>query len=255
MKWASTVSDDPRLEVAVRKAAAEVQAQLGTAPPDLVVAFVSGHHEADFECVPALMAAALGSGLLLGCSAGGVIGGGREVEQRPGLSLTAASLPGVELRPFHLAANALPARPDDVVAWERLLGVPSANEPHFVLLPDPFSFDAEEFLRGVDRAYPRSRKIGGLASGGRNAGANALFLDRRVHRSGLVGMALHGNVEVDTIVAQGCRPIGQPMFVTACERHLLLELDGQPATQVPHPLQSTGLTWAFFLSSRKFMAL
>ena len=231
MKWASTVSDDPRLEVALRGAAAELRAQLGTASPDLVVAFVSGHHEADFERVPALMAAALGGGLLLGCSAGGVIGGGREVEQRPGLSLTAASLPGVELRPFHLAANALPACPDDVVAWERLLGVPSANEPHFVLLPDPFSFDAEEFLRSVDRAYPRSRKIGGLASGGRNPGANALFLDRRVHRSGLVGVALHGNVEVDTIVAQGCRPIGQPMFVTACERHLLLELDGQPALQ------------------------
>jgi len=232
MRWASTVSDEPRLEVAIRGAAAAVQAQLGSIAPDLVVAFVSGHHEGHFQRLPALMAAALGSGLLLGCSAGGVIGGGHEVEQRPGLSLTAASLPGVELRPFHVYANGLPARRDDVAAWERLLGVPPANEPHFVLLSDPFSFDAEEFVRGVDRTYPRSRTIGGLASGGRGRGANALFLDRRVHRSGLVGVALSGNVEVDTIVAQGCRPIGQPMFVTACERNFLLELDGQPALPV-----------------------
>ena len=70
-------------------------------------------------------------------------------------------------------------------------------------------------------------KIGGLASGGARAYANALFLGDEVHRSGAVGLALHGNVRVDTIVAQGCRPIGETGVVTKCQGNLLMELDGQ----------------------------
>ena len=48
-----------------------------------------------------------------------------------------------------------------------------------------------------------------------------------MHRAGAVGVALHGNIILDTIVAQGCRPIGIPMQITACQRNVLLELDGK----------------------------
>jgi small ligand-binding sensory domain FIST len=101
-----------------------------------------------------------------------------------------------------------------------------------LLLPEPFSFEPEQFLRELDRTYPRSRKVGGLSSGGRQSGANALFLGSDVYRSGLVGVALSGNIEVETIVAQGCRPIGQPMFVTKCHGNIIWELDGRQAVEV-----------------------
>jgi small ligand-binding sensory domain FIST len=78
----------------------------------------------------------------------------------------------------------------------------------------------------------RGAEARGLASGGRRPGENALFLGGRLHRSGVVGVALSGDVRVDTIVAQGCRPIGAPMFVTRCREHILQELDGRPATHV-----------------------
>lgn len=218
MRWASTVSDEPVLGRAVSRVAATLRAQLGDVRPDLLAVFVSAHHAAQFEHLPALLAAAFDPGLLIGCSAGGVIGGGREIEQRPGLSVTAAVLPDVELFPFHLQQD-----------------TPAGNLPqqsHFVILADPFSFDTESFLRSLDRAYPSSRKIGGLASGGRQPGSNALFLGRDVHRTGLVGVALAGNIEVETIVAQGCRPIGEPMFITKCQGNLLWELDGVSAVKV-----------------------
>ena len=231
MRWASVVSDDAVLERAAGNTIAALRVQLGDAQPHLVVIFVSAHHATAFEAVPAMIGAAFEPALLIGCSAGGVIGGGHEVEQRPGLSVTAAVLPGVDVFPFHVAPGALPGDPQPAT-WERLLGVPAARQPHFVVLPDPFSFDAESFLRGVEGAYLGSRIIGGLASGGRQAGSNALFLGRDVHRSGAVGVALAGNIEVDTIVAQGCRPIGQPMFITKCQSNMLWELDGVPAVKV-----------------------
>jgi small ligand-binding sensory domain FIST len=165
------------------------------------------------------------SGLLIGCSAGGVIGGGTEIEQQAGVSLTAAVLPQVQLTPFHLTTDAVPD-------WPRHITLASDSEPHFLLLADPFTFDPEMFLQELDRVHPAGRKIGGLASCGRQPGENALFLGHETHGAGLVGVALSGNIQVDTIVAQGCRPIGQPMFVTKCQRNLVWELDGQPAVEV-----------------------
>ena len=232
MKWASSASDDTGLEAAIARAAADVRAQLAGAVPDLAVVFVSPHHAASFARVPALVADELGAGLLLGCSAGGVIGGGREIEQRAGVSLTAAVLPGVSVRPFHLETSALPSPAADAARWRPLLGIDAGEAPHVVVLPDPFTFDAEGLVRGLDLAYPLGSTIGGIASGGRQQGENALFLGDRIHRSGAVGVALGGDIAVDTIVAQGCRPIGEPMFVTSCERNITRGLDGRPPLEV-----------------------
>ena len=41
-------------------------------------------------------------------------------------------------------------------------------------------------------------------------------------------MALSGNIAVETIVAQGCRPIGAPRIITQCQGNVVLELDGRP---------------------------
>jgi small ligand-binding sensory domain FIST len=231
MRWASTVAEGPLIEDAVSRAASQLRAQLGSARVDLLVAFVSAHHATHFGALPKLLAAGLDAAVLIGCSAGGVIGGGREIEQRPGLSLTAALLPGVDVLPFHIASDA-PLTEEPAAVWEQRLGVSGQQQPHFILLPDPFSCDVESLVRGLDRVYPRSHTVGGLASGGRQAGSNALFLGRRVHRAGVVGVALTGDVQVDTIVAQGCRPIGQPMFITKCQGNLLWELDGASAVEV-----------------------
>jgi small ligand-binding sensory domain FIST len=231
MRWVSTASIAPDLSVAVREASRAIHDELGTAQPDLIVAFVSEHHRAAYPQLPARIAAEFPSGVLLGCSAGGVIGGGHEIEGRPGLSLTVATLPGVDVVPFHLEMSDLPDSADRA-ARARAVGVSPASAPHFVLLPDPFTFDSERCLRALDEAYPAAQKIGGLASGGRQAGANALFLRSAVHRSGAVGVILSGDIEVETIVAQGCRPVGLPMFATKCQDQLIWELDGRAAVEV-----------------------
>jgi len=81
-------------------------------------------------------------------------------------------------------------------------------------------------------AFAGSPKAGGLASGGRAPGENALFLDGRTIPAGAVGAVLSGRIRMDTIVAQGCRPVGSPLFVTRAEDNLVLELDGRPATEL-----------------------
>ncbi|HYC23228.1 MAG TPA: FIST N-terminal domain-containing protein, partial [Candidatus Bathyarchaeia archaeon] len=107
MRWASTVSEEPRFELALAEAAETVRGRLGDDRPDLAVLFLSEHHRSSHARLGDLVQHELPGALLLGCSAKSVIGGGREVEGRPGLSLTVASLPGVELRPFHLELDDL----------------------------------------------------------------------------------------------------------------------------------------------------
>jgi small ligand-binding sensory domain FIST len=50
-----------------------------------------------------------------------------------------------------------------------------------------------------------------------------------VHTDGAVGVLLGGGVRVETIVSQGCRPIGQPLVVTRAEGNAIYELAGRPA--------------------------
>lgn len=239
MQWASALSLNEDLERAVSESADVVRASLGKERPDLVVAFVSQHHADLHDRLPGWVRGATGAGLVIGCTAGGVIGAGTEVENRAALSLTAACLPDVELSPFHVENASLPANGGGTQQWERLVRVSADTGAHFLLLADPFSFEAETFLAGLDRAFPSGKKIGGLASGARAPGANALFLGASSYRAGLVGVALHGNIEIDTVVAQGCRPIGEPMFVTKCQGNMLSELDGRKSLDAMRDLFAT----------------
>ena len=227
MRWSSAVSEADTLADAVRDCAARLNTELEGARPDLVVAFASAHYADSFADVPSLVGAALPGGVLVGCSSGGVIGAGAEVENRPGFAMAAAQMPGVSITPFHVEDAALPdgdAPPQD---WEALLNTSAGNDPQFLLLADPFSVRGEFLLMGLDYAFPGSVKIGGLASGGIQPGANALFLGDEVHHAGMVGLAFSGDVMIDTVVAQGCRPIGAPMQITECQSNVLIGVDGR----------------------------
>jgi small ligand-binding sensory domain FIST len=226
MKWASAISEQSDLDGALAECAESIRGQLGEAP-HLVVAFVSPHYQPDYGRAGPMLSELLGAEHTFGCSGGGIIGAGLEVEQRPALSITAAALPGVNIEAFHLDGDKLPdldAGPDK---WRELVGVAEGQEPQFVLLADPFSFPVQNLIMGLDFAFPKAAKIGGLASGAQRAGDNALFLDGQVHGSGAIGLALHGNITVDTVVAQGCRPIGDAMRITSSNRNVLVELDGK----------------------------
>ena len=232
MKWSSAVSEKASLEEAVLECASKIGEELGDQAPDLAAVFVSAHHASGYEDVPRLVRERVGSSTFIGCSGGGVIGAGREVEHRPGFALAAAVLPNVELAPFHIEEAELPDADAGPDAWEALVRTSADKKPHFLLIPDPYSFRGDRLLMGLDYAFPRSVKIGGLASGAQQAGGNALYLNGEVHRTGAVGLAMHGDIAVDTIVAQGCRPIGQPMHITACQSNVLLEVNGQTPFEV-----------------------
>jgi small ligand-binding sensory domain FIST len=140
-----------------------------------------------------------------------VVGGAREVEAGPGVSLWAGATGPVT--PLHLSADT-PELPD----------VDAASAA--IVLADPFSFPIDRLLAST--AVP---VIGGMAMGGRAPGGNRLLLDDRVLHTGAAGVVLGPSVTVRTIVSQGCRPIGNPLTVTRSEGNVVYELAGRPALQ------------------------
>lgn len=232
MRWASAVDTDNVLTTAIERAAESVFLGLGRQEPDLVIAFVGAEHAAHFDTFAQLLQREFEGAFLFGCCAGAVIGGGREIEDRPALSLTGALLPGVKLKGTHLDAAQVPPVFAEPRVWEDTLRMTANQQPAFLVLADPFSFEAETFVKGLDRVYPLAPKIGGLASGARQVGGTALYLGNQVYHSGCITLALTGNIEVDTVVAQGCRPIGDPMFVTLSHENLVRELDGRSPREV-----------------------
>src|SRR5690606_15774651 len=108
MRWASAVDTDRSLSSAVERAAESVFLGLGREEPDLLLAFVSAEHAARFDALPELISREFDGALLFGCCGRGVIGGGREIEDHAGLSLTGAVLPGVNLKGAHFDAAQIP---------------------------------------------------------------------------------------------------------------------------------------------------
>lgn len=230
MKWFSSIAVSTDLTENVDSCVAEILEGLG-APPHLAVVFVSPHFTKEYEQIGRQLREELHCTHLIGCSAGAVIGAGKEVEGMPGISVTAGLLPGVNLIPFHLEHHERPSLDGSRRPWEDLFGITALEEPHFLLLADPFSVSSEEWLSGLDFAFPGAAKIGGLASAASHARENVLYLNEQVYHTGLVGMIFTGDIVLDTAVAQGCYPVGTPMQITDCENNLLKELDSRPALQ------------------------
>jgi small ligand-binding sensory domain FIST len=232
MRWSSAVDTDKSLATSVQRAAESVFIGLGRQEPDLLIAFISAQHAPRFAALSELVRREFDGAFLFGCCAGGVIGGGREIEDHASVSLTGALLPGVRLKGTHLDAAQVPPVYAEPRVWEETLRMTATQQPSFLVLADPFSFETETYLRGLDRVFPLAPKIGGLASGARQVGSSVLYLGNQIHRSGCITLALTGNIEIDTVVAQGCRPIGDPLFVTSAHENLIRELDGRAPRDV-----------------------
>ncbi len=198
---------------------------LGGAAPDLAFVFACGPEPDDVAAALERAGELSGATTVIGCSAPGVIGGGRGVELTSSVSVWAGCLPGVALRSFHLEV----LRTSESIA---VVGMPVHRDEDRagVLLADPWSFPVDGFVEQANEAIPGLQLSGGNASGMRGAGSTRLLADGVVRDRGAVGVVLAGDVAPVPVVSQGCRPVGPTMTVTAAEGNVLLGLAGVPAT-------------------------
>ncbi len=170
-----------------------------------------------------------------------------ESEGTPAISVTLALLPQVQINTFHIDGRDVPDLKDDFRSyfgnqasaasiWKKAIGLidgtsgelDKGDTPIFMILPSPaFQNNLDDFLLGMRYAFPGGQILGGIASTVSSLSRARIFsyssstsspplLGKDCTRGdGCVGILLRGDIQVDTMVAQGAKPVGGVYRVVA----------------------------------------
>jgi small ligand-binding sensory domain FIST len=216
---ALVLTADPR--AAASQAVEQARSALGDVSPSLAVLFASSHFLGSAEALVAAVAEQAGPLPLIGCVGEAVAGGAREVESEPAVSLWL----GAGLGPAETFAMEF-IRTPSAGAFGGYQFPREAAGVHLMIC-DPFTFPASGLLAHLNEQRPGAVVMGGMASAARSPRQSRLFLDDQVRSDGAVGVHLP-RAEVHSLVAQGCRPVGDAYIITQAEGNMILELGGRP---------------------------
>ena len=252
-RFSSSLSTKADSDAAIEEVSSGLVAGLGGRKPDLAAVFVSHHHGTAIESLGPRIAQATGARVVIGCTGEGIVGTTKEIERGAALSLFGGVLPGTQLRPFVVQAR---REPDEKLGFTNLPEVVDRGRAGVLLLADPFTFPAQEYLETLNRELPGVPVIGAMASGGSGPGQNLLVTGEGVVESGALGVVVEGDVEMRPIVSQGCRPVGKAWVITACKDNLIQKLGGKQAVQVlMETLQGVSDDDRNLLQNRPFLGL
>ena len=232
MRFFSAISDEEVSAGAVGRVIDELQSA-GAERLDAAFVFFTAHHVEAAVAILARLRRELDPQVIVGCSAEGVIGVNREIERGPGLTVLAAQLPDdVRVHPFHISGEGdwREMLTDADALVERIAYGPQTRA--LIGFGDPFTSPMGQFLPALDRAAPGAPLAGGMASSARAPGENVLLWNDDVFDEGFVGVSMSGPAAVETIVSQGCRPIGRPAVITRSHENVIDQLGGKPALEV-----------------------
>jgi small ligand-binding sensory domain FIST len=226
-QFASARSNDPATFVAVDQVLSAVKQQLD-GPAHVAVIFTTAQHAAALARIAPEICQQLGTENIIGCTAETVIQNEVECEGQPTFCLWAGRFATGSARLMTFEFENTPAGPI-------VHGIPTGLDPNepgtLLLLAEPFSFPTDFLLEQLHASYPKLKVLGGMASAAHSPGQNRLIAGKQVLESGAVGLLLDANVNVQSVVSQGCRPIGQTWIITKADRNAILELGGKPALQ------------------------
>ena len=165
--------------------------------------------------------------MVLGCSGSGVIGGGRELESGPGLSVLASNCEIESMHTFAFSdkqACGKDATPESLA--EAIGADPEEYQDGLMLVfIDPLTVSTEYALSMLDSVYPSVMKFGALVSGGHEYGENRMFFGDELRHHGAVGLLMKQNFDADTIVSGSEEPVGPSMVITKSSRNEIYRLD------------------------------
>lgn len=203
----------------MKRAASGCRKRLG-ARPDLVLAFASSDYRSRLGELIEHLRLDGQAARVLGGSAEGLFGVARESENTSGLSMLFLSLPDT---PMEMV------RSDAELAESVLLDrAPSG----FLVLAHPMRCGGQGPLRDFNTRFPGIPAVGGFVSGGPEEDDLFLFTEEGVLRETFAAVGLGGGVRIQPLVAQSCRPIGEPLVVTRSRSNVVHRIAGRPPYSV-----------------------
>jgi len=202
----------PDAHMALALAAAQIDAQRAeaghTAASTLGWVYITDHFVPQAAAILAELQRRWPGVQWVGASGVGIAASGVEYFDEPAITLM---LGGVPRENFQVFSGARP------------LGGFAAHTAQ--VHADAATNDLAELVRDMSDRTATGYLFGGLASGR----SRALHIADGVLAGGLSGVAFDSDVALVSRVSQGCQPVGPQRRVTAAERNVITELDGEPA--------------------------
>lgn len=229
MKFAAAISSTNDAEEAVHDLIAKLHPY--SSMYDFATIFFTSHFSGDADSIAQTLMDEFSIPCVVGCSCEGVIGGTQEIERGPGLSVLVGQVPGARFESFHLSqsqwSNAL--ADSESLADHLLVG---QDTRALITMCDPWTTPLIPVLDKLNTTFRGIPMLGGVASGAQKAKQNVLLFNDARFDEGMVGISVRGSVRVESVVSQGCRPIGRAMVITKGQGNVIEQLGGRPALQV-----------------------
>ncbi|MEI7784636.1 MAG: FIST N-terminal domain-containing protein, partial [Betaproteobacteria bacterium] len=222
----------PRWGMAAALVLAQLRAQLARpdagSPPTLGLLYITDHYAEDAQEIIDHLSAQLPEVVDWAGTVGvGIASNNVEYFDEPAMALMLCALPADQYRVFSGVAP-LSAAGSGFAAHTALVHA-DPGEPELVeLIAEMAQRTRSGYLFG-GLAASRSAVVQFAQSGQghlRGQGASG-----SVFAGGLSGVAFGPEVALISRVTQGCQPISAERVITACDGHVVLELDGQPALE------------------------
>jgi len=168
---------------------------------------------------------------LIGCSSNGVIAESREIENEPGISVALYYLPETRARAIHIPEQTFQS-PQTARNLKRLLGAGHSQANSWILFGASESVSDESWLQDWDKATGQAVTIGGFAGVAPETLHSALFINGKIKDEGAVALSLEGEVHIEPLISQGCRPVGSPWTVTQAQKNIIHKIGNRPILEV-----------------------
>ena len=204
-----------------REAANACARQLGSGPGTLGFLYVTDVIADHYEAVLDVLRDKTGVEHWVGSTGVGVCATGVEFLDQPAV---AALVGDFEPDSFRVFSGANSEKDVSVTALEC-----GGIAPNFAVVhADPQTEALDKLILALAKRVESGFLVGGLVS---SRGRNRQLADK-VSEGGVSGVAFSDNVIIATRLTQGCSPIGPRRAITACQRNVLISLDGKPAFDV-----------------------
>lgn len=226
----SGIAEHASIRIAVRNAFRNASDHLRS-PVSCIFLFISGDALSDSADAIRTTMSELAPGVpVFGCSAESVIGRGREVEGQTAASILLIGELSQPPTIFPLECLQTPDGPTVVGFTDEI--IEQAHRCNGMLIAAcPLSFSVDMLIEAMepDRGADVVPILGGYCSSQNWESGSLLFCGDQVLYRGAVGLVLPAELHWQTIVSQGCRPIGDPMVITSLDSNTILGLGGKPA--------------------------
>ena len=222
--------DGPFEESRFEEWAKRLRSQLLSEKADVGFIFTTPDYESEIEDILEIVQIHCQVAHLIGCSGNSLVSQGFEYEDGEGISVALHSLPGAEIESFEIPDQ---ESADFNVGTAKFLSGNQAFSPNgFLVFADPFSLNPEAMLTFFNKEFPGVPVLGGLACGTQNKRETTLFLNGRAIYHGAVGLVIGGDVVIESVISQGCQPVGDSYTVTSAANNVLDGIGNRNAYEV-----------------------